>query len=439
MNALVAVLLGLVLIAVVGLGVTLLRVQRRVAPGAAAPVVARGQAVALDDASVELAREQALAEARRQAAELVSRELDDARERARAEAERSRLRVREEAEALRAEVAAELSDLRARAEREASQAAAKAAEIELQQIAAASNDLDQREQRLVSREVRLEERSERLEQEAHEVVAREHELARTEADIARRKAELADVEEERRRVLEQVAGLTADEARVELVKEAETQAKRDSALIVRDIEAKARAEGEDRARRIVTLAIQRVASEQTADSVVSVLHLPSDDMKGRIIGREGRNIRAYEAVTGVNVIIDDTPEAVILSCFDPVRREIGRRDAGALVLDGRIHPQRIEEGTSAPRSRSKRMRPSGRERAASRSASPRCTPKLITLLGRLRYRTSYGQNVLGTRSSRPIWPGSWPPRCACRRPPSAARCCTTSARRSTMRTRAATR
>ena len=124
-------------------------------------------------------------------------------------------------------------------------------------------------------------------------------------------------------MLERVAGLTADQAKAELVAAIETQAKREAALIVRDIEGEAQKEGNKRARKIVTLAIQRVASEQTSESVVSVLHLPGDEMKGRIIGREGRNIRAFESVTGVNLIIDDTPEAVLLSCFDPVRREVG--------------------------------------------------------------------------------------------------------------------
>ncbi len=396
MNVFVAVLLVLVLLALGGLGLTLVRVQRRVESGTATPVGPSGQpASGLDDAKIELMREQALAEARRQAAELVSREMDEARERARVEAERARTRVREDEEALRAELAVEIAELRARAERDASQAAAKAADAELQEVAAARTELDQREQRLVSREVRLEERSERLEQEAHEVVAREHELARTEADIARRKAELADLEEERHRVLEQVAGLTSAEARAELVKDAQAQAKRDAALIVRDIEAKARSEGEDRARRIVTLAIQRVASEQTAESVVSVLHLPSDDMKGRIIGREGRNIRAYEAVTGVNVVIDDTPEAVLLSCFDPVRREVGRVTLEALVLDGRIHPQRIEEEYERAKVAVEALCVRSGEDALVEVGIAEMHPEVITLLGRLRYRTSYGQNVLG--------------------------------------------
>ncbi|HEX4427812.1 MAG TPA: ribonuclease Y [Frankiaceae bacterium] len=395
MNAVVAVLLVLVLLGLIVLGWTLVRVQRRVESGAPALAAPSAPSTALDEPALQVMREHALSEARRQAAELVTRETEEARERAQAETERSRLRAREEVEALKAEAAIDITELRARAEREASQAASKAAAAELQELTAARSDLDQREQRLVSREVRLEERSERLEQEAHEVVAREHELARTEADIARRKAELADIEEQRRQVLEQVAGLTAAEARAELVSDAQAQAKRDAALIVRDIEAKARNEGEDRARRIVTLAIQRVASEQTAESVVSVLHLPSDDMKGRIIGREGRNIRAYEAVTGVNVVIDDTPEAVLLSCFDPVRREVGRVTLEALVLDGRIHPQRIEEEYERAKVAVEALCVRAGEDALVEVGIAEMHPEVITLLGRLRYRTSYGQNVLG--------------------------------------------
>src|SRR6059058_6516467 len=187
-------------------------------------------------------------------------------------------------------------------------------------------DLERREQRLVERE-------ERLDTEHRRVEARDRELAEHEAALERRRAELADLEADRQRELERVAGLTAADAKTELVKTIETQAKREAALIVRDIEHEAREEGETRARKIVTLAIQRVASEQTAESVVSVLHLPSDDMKGRIIGRK---VRAFESTTGVNLIIDDTPEAVLLSCFDPVRREVGRLTLEKLVLDGRI-------------------------------------------------------------------------------------------------------
>src|SRR6059058_35869 len=248
-------------------------------------------------------------------------------------------------------------------------------------------DLERREQRLVERE-------ERLDTEHRRVEARDRELAEHEAALERRRTELADLEAERQRELERVAGLTAADAKAELVKGIETQAKREAALIVRDIEHKAKEEGETRARKIITMAIQRVASEQTSESVVSVLHLPSDDMKGRIIGREGRNIRAFEATTGVNLIIDDTPEAVLLSCFDPVRREVGRLALEALVLDGRIHPHRIEEQYERARAEVDALCVRAGEDAIVEVGITEMHDELIALLGRLRYRTSYGQNVL---------------------------------------------
>jgi len=192
-----------------------------------------------------------------------------------------------------------------------------------------------------------------------------------------------------------VAGLTAEQAKAELVGTIENQAKREAALIVRETENQARRDGEQRARRIVTLAIQRVASEQTSESVVSVLHLPGDEMKGRIIGREGRNIRAFESVTGVNLIIDDTPEAVLLSCFDPVRREVGRLTLERLVQDGRIHPQRIEEAYQRSKSEVAQLCVKAGDNAMIELAITDMHPELVTLLGQLRYRTSYGQNVLG--------------------------------------------
>ena len=228
-----------------------------------------------------------------------------------------------------------------RADREAREAAAAAVaaarDLAEAELVAVRREMDVREQRLGGWEQRLVERTDRLDAEARRLEAREHDQAQREASLNRLKVEIADIEEERRLTLERVAGLTAGEAKAELVATMEHQAKRDAAILVRDIENEARTNGEDRARRIVTLAIQRVASEQTAESVVSVLHLPSDDMKGRIIGREGRNIRAFESLTGVNVIIDDTPEAVLLSCFDPVRREMGRLTPGVAGA-GRPHP-----------------------------------------------------------------------------------------------------
>jgi ribonuclease Y len=248
-------------------------------------------------------------------------------------------------------------------------------------------DVDRREQRLIDRE-------ERLEREARRIAERDEQLTTSERALAAQRARLDEAVQIQHDELERVAGLTVAAAKAELVKVIETQAKRDAALIVRGIEAEAREEGETRARKIVTLAIQRIASEQTAESVVTVLHLPSDDMKGRIIGREGRNIRTFESVTGVNLIIDDTPEAVLLSCFDPVRREVGRLTLEKLVLDGRIHPHRIEEQHERSKTEVEGLCIRAGEDALVDLGITEMHPELIALLGQLRYRTSYGQNVL---------------------------------------------
>jgi ribonuclease Y len=248
-------------------------------------------------------------------------------------------------------------------------------------------DLERRESRLAEREARLDAEFGKLEERAASL-----EQVRLELDT--RQAELGRLDEERRAVLEQAAGLTADQAKAELVAGIQNQAKREAALLVREAEHAARREADQRARRIITLAIQRVASEQTSESVVSVLHLPGDEMKGRIIGREGRNIRAFESVTGVNLIIDDTPEAVLLSCFDPVRREVARLTLERLVLDGRIHPQRIEEAYERSKGEVEQLCVRAGEDALVELSITDLHPELVTLLGRLRYRTSYGQNVL---------------------------------------------
>jgi len=249
-------------------------------------------------------------------------------------------------------------------------------------------DLERREARLAEREGRLDEELRKLEQ-------RSAALETVKTDLDAQRAELARLDDERRAVLERAAGLTAEQAKAELVAAIENQSKREAALIVREVETQARRDGDERARRIVTLAIQRVASEQTSESVVSVLHLPGEEMKGRIIGREGRNIRAFESVTGVNLIIDDTPEAVLLSCFDPVRREVGRLALEKLVLDGRIHPQRIEEAYERSKAEVEQLCVRAGEDAMVELGITDMHPELVTLLGQLRYRTSYGQNVLG--------------------------------------------
>ena len=248
-------------------------------------------------------------------------------------------------------------------------------------------DMERREDRLAEREQRIEEALRKADQRSTDLDTRRDELDR-------QRAELEKLEASRQVELERVAGLTADQARAELVAVIENQAKREAALIVRDIEGEAQKEGNKRARKIVTLAIQRIASEQTSESVVSVLHLPGDEMKGRIIGREGRNIRAFESVTGVNLIIDDTPEAVLLSCFDPVRREVGRLTLERLVLDGRIHPQRIEEAYERSLAEIQALCLRAGEDALIDVGITDMHPELTNLLGRLRYRTSYGQNVL---------------------------------------------
>nr|WP_194916847.1 ribonuclease Y [Catenulispora rubra] len=247
---------------------------------------------------------------------------------------------------------------------------------------------------LERREARQAEREERLDADLRRTADKERELAAADVDLERKKAELATLEDERRSVLERAAALSAAEAKNELVKSIENQAKREAAVLIRQIEQEARDEGDKRARKTVALAIQRVASEQTAESVVSVLHLPSDDMKGRIIGREGRNIRAYESITGVNLIIDDSPEAVLLSCFDPVRREVGRLTLEELVLDGRIHPHRIEEIYERSKAKVETLCVRAGEDALMELGITDMHPELIALLGKLRYRTSYGQNVL---------------------------------------------
>jgi ribonuclease Y len=328
--------------------------------------------------------------------------------------ERERVRTVEQGQASQADLAEtqrrsdetikEADQVRARAEsdaavimREASTAAGKAAhashEAE-QELRAVKEEARELRADLERREARLAEREGRLDGEFSKLEERAGTLDRVQQGLDRQRADLERLGEERREVLEQAAGLTADQAKAELIGGIQNQAKREAALLVRDTENEARRDGEQRARRIVTLAIQRVATEQTSESVVSVLHLPSDEMKGRIIGREGRNIRAFESVTGVNLIIDDTPEAVLLSCFDPVRREVGRLALERLVLDGRIHPQRIEEAYDQSKAEVEQLCVRAGEDALVELAITDLHPELVTLLGRLRYRTSYGQNVL---------------------------------------------
>ena len=255
-------------------------------------------------------------------------------------------------------------------------------------------ELKTRRAELDRRETRIDERERHIEGKDRDIERQTRELATKDESIAKAREAVEGQVEEIRRQLEKVAGMTAAEAKQVLMKRIEDEAKRDAMSMVRELETKAREEAEQRARRIITLAIQRLASEQTAESTVATINLPSDDMKGRIIGREGRNIRAFEATTGVNIIIDDTPEAVLLSCFDPVRREIGRLTLEKLIADGRIHPARIEEMHERAKGEVEQEIRKAGEEAVLDVGMTDVHPEMIRILGRLQYRTSYGQNVL---------------------------------------------
>jgi len=304
---------------------------------------------------------------------------DSDRARLEADADTYAAELREQAEQKAAEIVgrAEASAATAAESKKEAEDEVRAAKEESRRL---RGEMERREDRLSEREQRMDELSRKAEERS--------------ADLDARKSELDRLDAERMTELERVAGLTAEAAKAELIAGIENQAKRDAVPIIRDIEAEAQREGGKRARKIITLAIQRLASEQTSESVVSVVHLPGDDMKGRIIGREGRNIRAFESVTGVNLIIDDTPEAVLLSCFDPVRREVGRLTLERLVLDGRIHPQRIEEAYDRSYAEIEALCVRAGEDALVDVGVTDMHPELTNLLGRLRYRTSYGQNVL---------------------------------------------
>ena len=265
----------------------------------------------------------------------------------------------------------------------------------------AEDAVQERRSEADAREKAIAERERSVEGAAADHQRREQELLTAQRALERRSDELAakesEIEERARRIdaeLERVAGVSASEARSTLMKRLEAEAKRDSMALVRQLETRAREEGEARARRIVTLAIQRVASDATTESSVAVVPIPNEEMKGRIIGREGRNIRAFEATTGVNIIIDDTPDAVLISSFDPVRREIGRISLEKLIADGRIHPSRIEEVAERARAEVEEEVMRAGEEAVLDVGVTDINRELVRVLGRLKYRTSYGQNVL---------------------------------------------
>jgi ribonuclease Y len=249
------------------------------------------------------------------------------------------------------------------------------------------NEMAAQERRLVSRDEQLDQRADMLEQ-------RDRKLLERELDIDRQREDLGKLNAERVVALEQVSGLSAEDGKAMLLEAIREEAEHDAVKLARSIERRAREEATEKARDIILTAMQRVAADHTAEHTVTVVHLPSDEMKGRIIGREGRNIRALEQATGIDLIIDDTPETVVLSGFDPVRREIARLALTKLMGDGRIHPGRIEEVVAKARAEVDLTIRQAGEQAAYDAGVPGLPPDVLKLLGRLKFRTSYGQNVL---------------------------------------------
>ncbi len=294
-----------------------------------------------------------------QSVEELRREVELKLKEAEAEAQRIRLAAKEEAVHLRERVEADLQEQRRELQRQ-------------------ERHLQQRRESLDRRQEQLENRSRNLDRREQALEKREREIA---ALIAKQQAEL-----------ERIAALSKEEARKMLLEQVEREARQDMARLIRQVEAEAREVADQRAREIIVTAIQRLATDVTNDVVVSMVELPSDDMKGRIIGRGGRNIRAIENATGVDIVVDDTPEAIVISSFDPVRREIARLALEKLIADGRIHPARIEKVVQETRQEVERMIREYGEQAAYEAGVRGLHPDLIRLLGQLKFRTSYGQN-----------------------------------------------
>jgi ribonuclease Y len=302
---------------------------------------------------------------------------------AKAEAERVRADATRQAESLRAESALAAKELALKAREDA------------------DRELQRRREEFDRLERRTEERGRTLDRKLEEAAARDREFTRREESCAKREEELRAREaaadhlaQEQRARLERIAGLTADEARREILQRVEDEARGQASALARDIKEQARKSADREARRIISMAVQRLAAEHTSETTVSAVTLPSDEMKGRIIGREGRNIRAFETATGVDVIIDDTPDTVVISCFDPIRREVARRALELLIVDGRIHPGRIEEIVEKCRRELEGQLVELGEQAAFETGINGLHPEMIRLIGRMRYRTSYGQNIL---------------------------------------------
>jgi ribonuclease Y len=295
-----------------------------------------------------------------------------ARRRDKEEADRIVSQAKEEAKTIELKAKNEALETRQRAE----------ADIERKR-----KDLSREDDRLRSRRNELDQRTEKLEE-------RDQSLNKRQGQLDQRTTEVEDMRNDIVKKLESVSSMTRDEARKVLMDEVERDSRNDMARIMRQIEAEAREEGEKKARNLISLAIQRVASDHVSETTTSVVTLPSDEMKGRIIGRNGRNIRSFEQAAGVDVIVDDTPEAVTISSFDPVRREVAKRTLAKLVLDGRIHPASIEKTLKKEQEEVDKSIIEAGEQAVFDTGVPNLHKEIVKVLGRLKYRTSYGQNQL---------------------------------------------
>ena len=262
------------------------------------------------------------------------------------------------------------------------------------QIQEFESDVKERRSELSKVEIRLNRREEKLEEKLQETTEREAELTKKIDELYEKEDYLADLVQKQTVELERISGMTADEAKNALMTQLKEDLQVEANQLIRENESKIKASSDEKAREIISTTMQRCVIDQVVESTVSVVNLPNDEMKGRIIGREGRNIRALETATGVDLIIDDTPEAVVLSCFDPVKREIARMALEKLISDGRIHPVRIEEMVEKARKEVEEKMYKEAEAAAFELGVVNLKPEVIRTLGRLLYRTSYGQNVL---------------------------------------------
>ena len=255
-------------------------------------------------------------------------------------------------------------------------------------------EIKERRNELSHQERRINQKEENLDKKADNLERKEQSYNQKMKALDLKEQEIAEIKQEQMALIEKISGLTAEEAKAILLKDIENQTRHDAAIMVKEIEQEAKENAEKNAKNIVALSIQKVAADHVAETTVSVVNLPSDEMKGRIIGREGRNIRTLETLTGVDLIIDDTPEAVIVSSFDPIRREVARLALEKLIVDGRIHPARIEETVEKSRKEVEAIIKQEGESATFETGVHGLHPELIKLLGKLKFRTSYGQNVL---------------------------------------------